>query len=63
MKFRIWDKELRKYIEDATEYSGKDGFIVGEYAVRADGTVVFYESTEGGMDTRINKNAVVHLLD
>jgi succinyl-CoA synthetase beta subunit len=50
MKYKIYCNKTKRYIEDDTDFLNREGYNLGEYALRPDGTVYFYESTEGGMD-------------
>jgi uncharacterized phage protein (TIGR01671 family) len=51
IKFRAWDKELKCYVENNTDYSNRKGWNVGEFAITPNGVFRFFESQEGGMST------------
>jgi hypothetical protein len=53
MKYRIWNKRTKRYIEDDVDIENRKNYNLGEYGLKPDGSVVFFESTEGGMDTYI----------
>lgn len=61
IKFRIWDKITKRYIEEDTDYLNRENYSLGNYALNSDGTVNFYESTDGGMSVEEYKTCEVQI--
>lgn len=50
IKFRVWDKIKKRFIEFDTDYKNRKGYNLGEYALSANGKLKFFEACEGGME-------------
>jgi hypothetical protein len=61
MRYTIFCNETKRFIQDDTDILNREGYILGEYAIRPNGEVVFFECTEGGMETYIKTNVTVNL--
>ncbi len=53
MKYKLWSKSQGRFVEDDTDLENREEWSVGEYAVKPDGKVCFYEDTDCGMTRTI----------
>lgn len=61
IKYKVWDKKQKKWVENFTDYSGREGYNIGTYALTSDGKLIFFESQDGGMNQIENEDAEVCL--
>ncbi len=50
IKFRIWNKRSKRFVQEDTDVDNRRGYNLGEYAISPNGDIYFYEQHDGGMD-------------